>query len=333
MRKLMAASAGLMAVLATTSACGAGGSEGGDESSPEYPDGQITVVSPFNPGGGIDLAINTMISSLNDSGISDASLRLTNIPGGSGLVATSTLTADNNGDPNTLMVTSVSSMSASIQDPASPGLLTMTPLGGLFAEYTYVYVPEASPFTSITDVADALKANPDEVVIGGASLGSADNLVVAQLANSLDLGFDQLAYVPLAGDENAANLLGGQVDVTFGGPDLLDLVDSGDVRVLAVSAPERVQIGRVADIPTFVESGYEVNQSNWRGLFGPPEMPQYAIDYWNDALVELGDSQEWQTAAEENVWDLTPMDRDEFTDFLNTEEKNLTALLGDLGLA
>jgi putative tricarboxylic transport membrane protein len=331
MRKFMAASAGLMVALAITSACDASSGAGGGDGE-NYPDGQIAVVSPFDPGGGIDLAINTMISSLNDSGASDASMRLENIPGGSGMVATSTLAADNNGDPNTLLLTSVSTLSASIQDPANTSLLKMTPLGGLYAEYTYVYVPKDSPFTSIKDVADALKANPDDVVIGGASLGSADNLVVAQLAKDLGLSFDQLAYVPLAGDENAANLLGGQVDVTFGGPDLLDLVDSGDVRVLAVSAPKRLEIDRVKDIPTFIESGYQVSQANWRGLFGPPDMPQYAVDYWNEKLAELSKSAEWQSAAEKNVWDLTSLDREEFAKFLETEKESLTGLLGELGL-
>jgi putative tricarboxylic transport membrane protein len=322
--------AAVTALALTSCANAGGGTSDGDQ--PDYPTSQITINSPFDPGGGIDLAINTMIKSLTDSGVSDASMRLSNIPGGSGLVATAQLAGDNDGADDTLLLTSVSSLSATIQNPGDVGLDKMTPLGGLYAEYTYIYVPAASPWKTLDDVADAIKADPGSVTFTGASLGSADNIVVAEFAQSLGLDFSDLAYVPLAGDENAAAILGGNSDVAAGGPDLLDLVDSGDVRVLSVSAPERLTSDRVKDIPTMSELGYDVTQANWRGLFGPPNMPQYAIDYWNDALTKLADTQEWKDAADQNVWDLTPMDKDEFTSFMADQTKTLTKVLTSLGL-
>jgi len=333
MHKAVLGGAAVVALtIALTSCSGATDGSSGGEEQPDYPTEQITLNSPFDPGGGIDLAINTLIMSLNESGISDADMRLSNIPGGSGLVAAATLAGDYDGDDSTLLVTSVSSLSATIQNPGQVGLDQMTPLGGLYAEYTYIYVPADSPWQTLDDVADAIKAGPGDVTFTGASLGSADNIVVAQFAQSLGLDFSDLAYVPLAGDENAAAILGGNSEVAAGGPDLLDLVDSGDVRVLAVSAPERLTSERVTDIPTMAELGYDVTQANWRGVFGPPNMPQYAIDYWDDTLTQLADAEEWQDAADQNVWDLTPMDRDEFTSFLEDQTDSLTTVLTSLGL-
>jgi putative tricarboxylic transport membrane protein len=334
------ATIGITALALVLTACAGGGSAESPEAAapavetgPEYPTEQITINSPFDPGGGIDLAINTMIASLNDSGVSDADMRLSNIPGGGGLVAIAQLTADNSDDDSTLLLTSVSSLSNSIQNPDKPGLLSMTPLGGLYSEYTFIYVPASSPWMSLEDLGNALKADPGSVTMTGGTLGSADSIVAALFAGTLGLEFSQLAYLPLSGDENAAALLGGNSDVAAGGPDLLDLVDSGDLRVLAVSAPERLKSERVKDVPTMAELGYDVVQGNWRGLFGPPDMPQYAIDYWSEKLIELAATEEWTTAASENIWDIQPRDSDEFAAFLKDQDEVLTKVLISLGLA
>jgi putative tricarboxylic transport membrane protein len=320
----------MTAVLALTACNGAGG--GSDAASANYPSGQITVNSPFNPGGGIDLAINSIIQVLGETKLTTAQMRLNNMPGGSGMVATGTLASDYNGANDQLLVTSVSNLSSSLQDSANVGLMKMVPLAGLFAEYTYVYVRKDSPFTKLSDVVDAIKARPGDVKIGGASLGSADNIVVADLAKLDGVPFSQLAYLPLEGAENQTNLLGGQIDVAFGGPDLLSLVESGDARVLAVSAPKRLSADRVKDIPTMTELGYNVTQSNWRGAFGPPDMPDYAVKYWGDTFKKLSTTPQWKAVADKNAWDITGLDPAQFKDFLETEQKSLATALTDLGL-
>jgi putative tricarboxylic transport membrane protein len=320
----------LTTTLALTACSGAAGKDG--DAPANYPSSQITVNSPFNPGGGIDLAINSVIQVLGETKLTTAQMRLNNMPGGSGMVATGTLAGDYTGANDQLLLTSVSNLSASLQDSANVGLMKMVPLAGLFAEYTYVYVRKDSPFTKLSDVVDAIKAHPGKVTIGGASLGSADNIVVADLAKLVGVPFSDLAYLPLEGGENQTNLLGGQIDVAFGGPDLLSLVESGDARVLAVSAPKRLTADRVKDVPTMTELGYKVTQSNWRGVFGPPEMPDYAVKYWGDAFKKMSATPQWKAVADKNTWETTDLDPSQFKDFLVTEQQSLTTALTDLGL-
>jgi putative tricarboxylic transport membrane protein len=332
-RRTILGGIGLTAALVVTACNGGSGSGGSGDAAPDdYPTGQITINSPFNPGGGIDLAINSIIQVLGEAQLTDAQLRLNHMPGGSGMVATGALAADYSGANDQLLVTSVSNLSASLQDSANVGLLNMVPLAGLFAEYTYVYVRKDSPFAELSDVVDAIKADPGAVAIGGASLGSADNIVVAEVAKTVDVPFSELAYLPLEGGENKTNLLGGQIDVSFGGPDLLDLVESGDARVLAVSAPERLTADRVKDVPTMTELGYDVTQANWRGAFGPPDMPEYAQEYWGETFKKLSTTPQWQAVADKNSWDITGLDPTEFKDFLDAEQQSLTSALTDLGL-
>ncbi|MFV2008608.1 MULTISPECIES: Bug family tripartite tricarboxylate transporter substrate binding protein [unclassified Micromonospora] len=324
--------AGIGACVLALSACNSGGSEKGEEAGSAYPESQMTIYSPFPPGGGIDLAINSVMQALQEADLVDAQMRLSNLPGGSGMVATATLASNHDGADDTLLLTSVSNLSATVQESQNVGLSEMVPLAGLYAEYTYVYVRNDSPFQSLGEIVSEIEADAGGVIIGGASLGSADNIVVAELARGVGVKFEDLAYIPLPGDENASNLLGGQIDVSFGGPDLLNLVESGDARVLAVSAPERLTVERVASIPTIIESGYDVTQANWRGVFGPPNMPDYAVEYWSTKLMEMVETPQWQAIADQNVWDTTGLNREEFSTFLSEEEENLRRILTDLGL-
>lgn len=329
MRKALLAGVGVAALILT--GCTTSGNDGDGDA--EYPPSRMTIYSPFNPGGGIDLAINELVASLRAEGLVDIDLRLSNIPGGSGLVAVGQFAANNVGDDSTLLLTSISTQSASLQNPNEVGLDVMVPIGGLYAEYSYAFVPNDSPFQTFTEVMDALKADPNSLTVSGGTLGSADNIIVARLAQSIDISYDQINYLALSGDEHASNLLGHQVDVAFSGPDLFNLVESGDVRVLGVSSEERIDNELLADVPTFTELGYEgAVQLNWRGLFGMPDMPDYALEFWNDALQQLAQSQTWQETTASNVWDITGTDKDEFARFLAEERESLTTILTDLGL-
>src|SRR3546814_4296006 len=87
------------------------------------------------------------------------------------------------------------------------------------------------------------------------------------------------------GESNSA-ILSGHVDVGMCGLDLIDLVKACRMRVLAVSSPERLG-GDFAEFPTFKEQGYDVVNETWRGIFGPPGMPEHAVIYWRDSLAEM----------------------------------------------
>src|SRR3546814_14360439 len=56
--------------------------------------------------------------------------------------------------------------------------------------------------------------------------------------------------------------------------------------VFAVISPERLG-GDFAEFPTFKEQGYDVVNETWRGIFGPPGMPEHAVIYWRYSLAEM----------------------------------------------
>ena len=70
----------------------------------------------------------------------------------------------------------------------------------------------------------------------------------------------------------AQALAGGEIQVgDMGLGNFLGLLNTGKIKVLAVSTPRRSSV--VPDVPAFREAGVEFPVSSWRGLVAPRGVP------------------------------------------------------------
>jgi putative tricarboxylic transport membrane protein len=154
----------------------------------------------------------------------------------------------------------------------------------------------------------------------------------ALLVRNPQAGIDptKLNSIPYSGGESNPAIISGHVDVGMGGLDLITHVESGRMRVLAVSSPKRLG-GRFQKLLTFSEQGYAVINENWRGLFGPPEMSPAVVQYWKDALGKMVQSEGWKAELEKNQW-VNTFDADGFRASLDKDNQIYGALLKQLGL-
>ena len=98
------------------------------------------------------------------------------------------------------------------------------------------------------------------------------------------------------GGQAMAALLGGHIQAFFGdASEVRGQVEAGEVRLLAVLAPERLP-GQFASVPTAREQGTEVDWLIVRGFYGPPNMPDAAYEYWTAALRKLVADPSWAEA-------------------------------------
>ena len=108
-----------------------------------------------------------------------------------------------------------------------------------------------------------------QVKIGDAGSASFTYMVASTLLKKQ--GADAV-FVPV-GERRLPALLSGEVDaISVHPPEIIGNVKSGEVRMLAISSPKRVDA--FPDVPTLGELGMEVGFYQFRGIFVPKGTPQ-----------------------------------------------------------
>jgi putative tricarboxylic transport membrane protein len=311
-------------VLATGTAVAAAPAGLGD-----YPSKNIELIIPFAPGGGVDLFGRTVAQLLNDQKLVTKPITVVNRPGAGGSIGMA-LMVKKKGDAYSLLGIAIHAIVTPLTLGTPYSYRDMTPIAKLFSEYEMLVVRTASPIRNLKDVEAALKKDPASLSIGGASLGNADHIAIAKFARSIGVDPRKLNYIPYSGGEANPAIIGGHVDIGLGGLDLMPQVEAGRMRVLAVSSPKRLG-GNFQKVPTFVEQGYDVINENWRGLFGPPEMPLAVVQYWRNALAQMVQSPAWKAELEKNQW-VPTFETDTFRASLDRDNQTYSLMLKQLGL-
>ncbi len=309
---------------------GQGDSGGG---APKYPKGVLDFVAPGGAGGGWDLTIRTTAKVLKDTGLVKVPMPVRNNPGAGGSVHLASL-QEKKGSDKIITVYSSPLILTQLNGTTEFGYTDVTPLACLIADYAVFVVAADSPYKTMNDIMDALKKDIKSVKIGGASsVGSMDHIQFLMMAKAAGIkNLDQIDYVSFD-DSAAAQVLGGHIDMLSTGlSEVLGLIESGDLRALAQSSDHRVGEGLVGEIPTCVEQGINETFVNWRGLFGPPEMPEYAVTYWRNILAEMVKTPEWKEACKTNGWDDAYLDAPEFDSFLAKVNENYKTILSEIGM-
>ena len=322
-----------MFILIALVATGAVLAEGQNESGAGDPRGALDFVAPGGAGGGWDLTIRTTANVLADSGLVQAPMPVRNNPGAGGSVHLASLQERPDAD-NIITVYSPPLILTQLAGTSEFGYADVTPLARLIADYAVYVVRDDSPYQTLVDVMDALESDIKSVKIGGtSSAGSMDHLqflIMARAAGIADLR--DIDYVSFD-DGGSAMVMGGHIDIfSTGLSEVRGLIESGDLRALAQSAPHRVGDGIVSRIPTAQEQGIDATFVNWRGLFGPPQMPDYAVAYWRETLASMVQTPEWDEARLTNGWDDAYMDGPDFGEFLAEVDNEYRTILAEIGM-
>ncbi len=299
---------------------------------PENPE----CIAPANPGGGWDFTCRQVGKTLQDLGLVPGTVQVTNIAGGGGGVAFAEVVNKRNAD-NDLIVAASSATSTRLAQGAFPGntMDQVRWVASVGADYGIIAVAADSEIETLPQLMDQIKADPRSVSIsGGSAVGGWDHLkvlIAAQAAGIEDVR--TIKYVAFdGGGEAVTQLLAGSVQAFTGdASEAKGFVDSGDIKVIAVLAPERLE-GDFASFPTAVEQGLEVIGANWRGFYAPGGMSDEAYNYWVDAVGQVYSSEEWKEIMAQNG--LAPLDLqgDEFQAFVAESVARIENLSREIGL-
>src|SRR5690554_6341840 len=294
------------------------------------PPASLRIMAPAAPGGGWDGTSRAMQTALQEAGIV-SNVEVFNVPGAGGTIGLAQLATTESGQEDILMVMGLVLVGAILSNDSPVTLANTTPIARLTAEYEVIVVPASSPYQTLQDLIDAFRADPGAVSWGGGSAGGTDHILAGLLANAVGVDPTQVNYIAFSGGGEAlASIMGGQVTAGISGySEWAGQIESGDLRVLAVSAPEPVP---GIDAPTLREQGVDLELANWRGVVAPPDLSDEARQRLVDAVDQLAQSEAWQQQLEQFGWTPAYMSGDEFVAYLAEEDARVTEVLRDIGL-
>lgn len=290
----------------------------------EYPTGPVTMTAAANPGSGFDLTIRSVVDALQAEQIVNVPLPVQNRPGASGAEFLATMVQQYRGADDQLSVTSLSMMVNQLSGHSPFGYRDVTMVARLMTEYYLVVTRPGSPLRNLGDVMSGVKADPARVAVGAAH---DDQPPFDLLVSAAGGDPNTVRYVTHEGGGDQRAALGdGTIDIAIGGvSEFVDQVVSGELLALGVLAEHRLP--GLDAVPTAREQGFDVTLSNWRGIYGPPDMPTHAVEYWQGALAKMVESPTWKQIADHRKFTTTFMIGDRFQAFLaETQEDVETAL-------
>ena len=292
---------------------------------------RLHVVIPAGPGGGLDGTAREVGRILVELDLIEQ-VSFENVSGGGGGRAMAHFLDNADRFETPLLVNSTPLLVRSLQGLFPYSFRDLTPVAGLVADYGVLVVRADDPRTTWKAMATELVRDPRAFAVGGGSArGSLDHIVLAMALRLVDVDPRAVRYLPYDGGGKAMlALLGGEVDMLSSGlGETMPFIEAGQVRVLAVTAPERV--GAIERAPTFTELGYPLVFANWRGLFGPPEMPAEVLAGHLERLRNMKASASWQATLERRGWASLTAEGSSFVAYLDAQEQQLREVMIDIG--
>ena len=291
---------------------------------------RLRMMVPNSPGGGYDLTARTAVKVMEDEKITGR-VEVFNVIGAGGTVAMARL-INEKGNGDLMMMMGLGVVGATFTNGSKARASNATALAKMVEEQEGILVPASSPFKTVADFIAAWKADPAKITVGGGSNpGGPDHLFPMETAKAAGVDPTKVNYVSYdGGGDLLTALLGNKIAAgTSGLGEYVDQIESGQVRVLAVSGDERVE---GVDAPTLKEAGIDLTFTNWRGVLAPPDISDEDRDAMIKVLEEMHATDAWKEALVKNGWTDAFMTGQPFEDFLDEQDRRGETTLTDLGL-
>lgn len=293
-------------------------------------------IAPSGAGGGWDFTCRQTGKVLQDLGLIRGTMQVTNLEGGGGGVAFAEVVTKRSAETD-LIVAASSATSTRLAQGAYPGntMDQVRWLATIGADYGVIGVSAKSDIKSLDELMAKVKADPRSVAFaGGSAVGGWDHLKVLLTAKAAGIeDVRSVKYVAFAGGGEAmTQLMAGSVQAFTGDiSEALGFAESGDLRVLAVLAPERLP-GKAGDFPTAKEQGIDVIGANWRGFYAPGGMSDEAYSFWVDAIRKLTGSDQWKAIMANNGLAPFNMSGADFQDFVKKNIDDIASISKEIGI-
>jgi len=297
---------------------------------PAFPTKPITIVCPWSAGGGTDATARFVAEMLSKE--LKQPVNVVNKTGGSGAVGhVEGAIAAPDGYTITNVTFELNTLKYLGYADLSPS--NFIPLLQFNEDAAALSVRADSPYKSVKELLDAIKAKPDGTFLfSGSTIACAWDLPRIKMLMTAGINPKRVKFIPTQGGAAPAitELLGGHVDaVVCSYPEIASQVAAKAVRTLAVFADERNPL--FPEIPTLKEQGIDVSGGTWRGFCVPLKTPDYIVATLTDALKKVVSSQEFKNFMTKSQFGVKIRVGKDFGDFMNTEFASLKNVMEEAG--
>jgi tripartite-type tricarboxylate transporter receptor subunit TctC len=253
----------------------------------------IEFVIPAGTGGGADQMARLIHGIAEKHKLSPRPIVVVNKAGGAGAEGFLHVKGKK-GDAHTIVITLSNLFTTPLHTGVPFNWKDLTPVARLALDQFILWVNAETPYKTAREYVAAVKEKPGTFKMGGTGSAQEDQIITIQLEQALGL---KLTYVPFkGGGEVCVNLVGKHVDSTVNNPiECASHWKAGRVRPLAVFDSGRIPEVEWKDIPTGKEAlGTDIQYNMLRGIFGPPDMPKDAVEWYVAFLKKVYETAEFK---------------------------------------
>lgn len=236
----------------------------------DFPPEQIRIVVPYAAGGGTDVIMRIVAKHMADAW--KVNILIDNRVGAGGVVGSQHVTQQKPDGRTFMAVASAFAVRAAI-DRTVPydAVKDFSGVGQMAISPSFMVVSTSHGFTSLKQLIDYAKKQPEGILYTSAGVGSTAHLHAAAVAHLAGIKAD---HVPNKGTPQAVTeAMTGRVLYAFApGPNAIPLAKAGKLQILVTTSPAGARF--LPGIPSIAQAGLKGYEGDdWFGVYGPAGMP------------------------------------------------------------
>jgi putative tricarboxylic transport membrane protein len=280
----------MVGICLLAASCGFNSASGSDDK----PD-DVQVVVDTGPGGGSDLFAREITKIAQDNNILTDNWPVLSKPEGGGLGAMAFM-KQQSGKNNYVAAFTSKWIVAGLDDQNAPATVQdLKPLVALADETQVIAAPAGASYDTMSGFVQAAKAKPGELVQTGGSPDSVDDLIALQIEKNTGTKWKYLSFDD--GAPRITAMLRGDAQIDIGAvTDFADQIDAGKLKLIGIVGDKRLPA--YPNVQTLKEQGLDLGSLpvhlQFRGISGPPDMPQASVDYYLGVLKKVTATDDWK---------------------------------------
>ncbi len=266
-----------------------------------YPTKDISVIVPWNPGGGTDLTVRALTDEM--ANVLGKRMPVTNMPGASGSVGMQDVYDSSRDGYKILGHGMMAFTNSQVMGLTENSYKDWVVWDAAFSP-NVVTVRKDSPYKTIDELIEAMKANPGKITVGSAGIGTGGHIGATVFAEGVGVTFEHIPYE--GGNPAITATLSGEVDMNVQlSMEMIDLLRSGDLVGLACLSDNDLVIDGVDGeivIPSIKNVAPEMSKllpvGESFGILVPKETPEDVISKIDEAYKVAVESDSFKALAE-----------------------------------